>query len=257
MKKSLAILLEGLVDYAGLFPPAALSMQDAVRNYARYQEGPFSRALGRFVVPLERVAEVPDGFPLSILGIDERTFGEATHEVKATSSEEVERIAAIARGRTVYVEIVDLILLDAIARLGLRAKIRTGGVTVEAFPTPERIAQFLCAAREKGVAFKATAGLHHPLRCVRPLTYEPDAPTGTMHGFLNVFLAAAMPEHAEEVLETSGPGSFVFDDEGVMWRGIRVTNDALVALRRDAAISFGSCSFEEPIDDLRALGWID
>lgn len=257
MKKSLEVLLDGLIDYAGLFPPAALSMQDAVRNYARYREERFSRALGRFVVPLERVGEVPEEFPLSILGIDERQFGDASHEVKAASREEVEQLGAMANGRTVYVEIVDLGLLDTIARLGLRAKIRTGGVTADAFPTPEKIAAFIRAARAHRVAFKATAGLHHPLRCVRPLTYEPAAPTGTMHGFLNVFLAAALPEEADEVLQTSDPSEFGFDDEGVSWRGLRVTTDALAAMRREFAISFGSCSFEEPIDDLRALGWVD
>ena len=71
MTKSLRALLEHLIDYAGLFPPAALSMQDAVRNYARYREGEYAWALGPFIVPKERAAEVPREFPLSILGIDE------------------------------------------------------------------------------------------------------------------------------------------------------------------------------------------
>ncbi|HEX7807360.1 MAG TPA: hypothetical protein VF608_01500, partial [Thermoanaerobaculia bacterium] len=106
------------------------------------------------------------------------------------------------------------------------------------------------------VAFKATAGLHHPLRCVRPLTYEPNAPTGLMHGFVNVFLAAAMIEDAEAILEERDASAFAFDDDGASWRDRRVSTEALEKLRSHCAISFGSCSFEEPIDDLRALHWL-
>jgi hypothetical protein len=244
---SLHALLEGLIDYAGLFPPAALSMQDAVRNYARYREGEYAWALGRFVVPADRAHEVPPEFPLSVLGVD---------EVKAASAEDVARIAREAAGRTVYVEIVDLALLDAIAEHRLRAKIRTGGVTVDAFPPIGDIARFLRACKAKRVTFKATAGLHHPLRCVKPLTYASGAPTGTMHGFLNVFLAAALLEHANAILAEEDAGAFAFDEEGAAWRGHRVSTQELRTMRRELATSFGSCSFEEPIGDLRALGWL-
>ena len=247
MKQSLHVLLEGLIDYAGLFPPAALSMQDAVRNYARYREGEHAFALGRFVVPQERASEVPHDFPLSVLGVD---------EVKAASREDVERIARAANGRTVYVEIADVALLDAIAEHGLRAKIRTGGITADAFPAIGSIAQFLRACRERNVAFKATAGLHHPLRCVKPLTYETNAPTGTMHGFLNVFLAAALLDQAEDVLREDDPHAFTYDDDGVSWRAHRVTTTELATMRKTFATSFGSCSFEEPIGDLEELGWL-
>lgn len=245
--RSLRTLLTGLIDYAGLFPPAALTMQDAVRNYARYRHGELAWALGKFVVQQERAKEVPAEFPLSILGID---------EVKAASVDDLEAIANNAHGRIVYVEITDLSLFDALRGRGLRAKIRTGGLTEDAFPTPQRIAAFLRACKERGVAFKATAGLHHPLRCVRPLTYEPNAPTGLMHGFINVFLAAAMLDDAEAILEERDASAFAFDDDGATWRDRRVSTEALASLRRDFAISFGSCSFEEPIADLRALGWL-
>src|SRR6185436_2132053 len=72
--RSLRVLLADLIDYAGLFPPAALSMQDAVRNYARYAEGEHAWMLGKFVVPEARRAEVPAEFPLSVLGVDEVPF---------------------------------------------------------------------------------------------------------------------------------------------------------------------------------------
>lgn len=242
MTKSLRVLLEHLIDYAGLFPPAALSMQDAVRNYARYRDGDHAWALGKFVVPQARASEVPAEFPLSILGVD---------EVKATTEEEV-----AAFPPDVYVEIADVQLLGAIKTHGQRAKIRTGGITADAFPAVDNVAGFLRACKAAGVAFKATAGLHHPLRCVKPLTYEPNAPTGTMHGFLNVFLAAAMLDHAEEILAERDAHAFTFDDDKVTWRGHSVTTEELATMRREFAISFGSCSFEEPIDDLKELGWL-
>lgn len=239
---SLRALLDHLIDYAGLFPPAALTMQDAVRNYARYRDGEYAWALGKFVVPQARASEVPAEFPLSVLGVD---------EVKATTEEE---IAAFPPG--VYVEISDLALLDAIRRHGQRAKIRTGGITPDAFPAIGNVAEFLRACKAKGVAFKATAGLHHPLRCVKPLTYEPNAPLGTMHGFLNVFLAAALLDHADGILAENDPRAFAFDDDGASWRGHRVSTEEIAAVRRDFATSFGSCSFEEPIHDLKELGWL-
>ncbi len=245
--RSLRTLLANLVDYAGLFPPAALPMREAVRNYACYRDGADAWALGKFVVQQERAPEVPSDFPLSVLGVD---------EVKASSADEVANIARQSQGRIVYVEITELSLLDAIRDHGVRAKIRTGGLTEDAFPTAERIAAFLRACRERNVAFKATAGLHHPLRCVRSLTYEPNAPTGLMHGFVNVFLAAALLDDAERILEERDPAAFAFDDDGASWRDRRVSTGELASLRRDFAISFGSCSFEEPLGDLRALGWL-
>ena len=236
MKQSLRVLLERLIDYAGLFPPAALTMQDAVRNYARYRDGDHSWALGKFIVPKERVPEVPPEFPLSILGIDEVKTGDLTACKPGT-----------------FIETTDLSLIPELKRRGLRAKIRTGGVTEDAFPSPEAVAAFIRACKREGVAFKATAGLHHPLRCVRPLTYEPNAAVGTMHGFLNLFLAAAMIEDAEAILGETDPRAFTFDDGGVTWRDRRVTTDELKSMRQFAT-SFGSCSFEEPIEDLKELG---
>lgn len=256
MTRSLRALLERLVDYAGLFPPAALSMQDAVRNYARYSDGEHAWALGKFIVPEARVKEVPAEFPLSVLWTGGSLKRGESLEARANSVQEVEDLSAKAEGRVVYVEIVQTALIASIARAGLRAKIRTGGLTGEAFPAVRNVAEFLRTTRAAGVAFKATAGLHHPLRCVKPLTYEPNAPTGMMHGFVNVFLAAAMLEHAEGILAEADAAAFAFTDQGASWRDHFVSTEALVAMRRDFAISFGSCSFEEPIADLRELGWL-
>jgi len=115
----------------------------------------------------------------------------------------------------------------------------------------------LCADRD--VAFKATAGLHHPLRSVHRFTYEPESPSGVMHGFINVFLAAAFlragmdRKLAVEVLEERSSQAFHFDADGIGWRQHRLSRNEIAAARRNFAISFGSCSFTEPIDDLRSL----
>ena len=113
-----------------------------------------------------------------------------------------------------------------------RAKVRTGGLTPEAFPAPADLARFLYRCATARVPFKATAGLHHPIRSVQRCTYEPDSPTALMHGFVNVFLAAALLWHggsagdAIATLEEESPGAFHFDDEGVEWHAHRLTRGA-------------------------------
>src|SRR5437868_3433140 len=159
LARSAEALLTHLIDYAGLFPPAALPMADAVRNYASYRDGESAWMLGRFVVPAENAPAVPGGFPLSVLGM----FDNDVLELKAASRDEVARIAEEANGRTIYVEVTELDLLDDLARHGLRAKIRTGGVTPGAFPPASYVANFLRRCAERGLPFKATAGLHHPV----------------------------------------------------------------------------------------------
>jgi hypothetical protein len=149
--------------------------------------------------------------------------------------------------------------IAAVASCRQRAKIRTGGETADKFPAPESVIEFitLCAAAK--VPFKATAGLHHPLRSTHRLTYQPDSPSGIMHGFLNVFLAAAYVRAgletalALELLKEQAAGAFQFDSNEVSWRGHTLGAHDLSLARRDFAISFGSCSFTEPVDDLRSL----
>ncbi len=244
-------LFRGLIDYAGLFPPAALPMEEAVRNYDAYRRGDYAWMLGRFIVPLARVDEVPSDFPLSVLVSGAPAPPPAGEGARAPLDVIETKEIVEPKGRTVYVEGV---AISELAARGLRAKIRTGGVTADAFPSAETIGKFIRECRDHNVAFKATAGLHHPLRCVKPLTYESNAPTGTMHGFVNAFIAAAIPDRAEEVLMSTA-SDFRFDRDGVHWRDVKLTRDD-IAFMRTRAISFGSCSFEEPIADLKELGWL-
>lgn len=292
-KKSVRALLAGIVDYAGLFPPSQLSMAQAVANYAAYQKSDYRWMLGRFVVPVTRLDEfavgaheffsgASDVWRLSVLASEDiydtvRRVEEFNHahaaravcdalEVKAQTAYEIKEIAAATTpALKTYFEIpVSAQLGDLISTLavyGQRAKIRTGGTIESAFPPIEQIVKFMRVCLAANVPFKATAGLHHPLRAVKPLTYERDAPEGTMNGFLNVFLAAALlqqgyqPRLIGELLREKRADNFLFNDNGVLWRQEHFLNSvALENLRARSAISFGSCSFVEPIEDLQEIG---
>ena len=241
-----------LIDYAGLFPPAALPMQQAVENYARYRASPEAWMLGRFVLPANRLPEFerwcPQRFPLSLLLASPAELPPARDsivsvELKATHDAQIQPIPGIET----YFEIADLSLIPVIAHRGARAKIRAGGVTIDAFPPARFIADFLATSAAHRVPFKATAGLHHALRCHRPLTYSADSPSGWMFGFLNVFIAAALAWKGVKSSELES----VLMEESLVDHGLSESD--LATARRDFAISFGSCSFDEPVADLTAL----
>jgi hypothetical protein len=147
----------------------------------------------------------------------------------------------------------------AVATNRRRAKVRTGGETADKFPTAHQVVRFIRQCAATRVAFKATAGLHHPLRSAHNFTYQPESPSGIMHGFINVFMAAAFlaagmdDELAVQLLDEQDPKAFQFDPEGIKWRAHRLTNSEMAETRANFAISFGSCSFMEPVDDLIAL----
>ena len=143
------------------------------------------------------------------------------------------------------------------------AKIRTGGVTAGAFPLPLEVAQFIVACARADVPFKATAGLHHPVRGSARLTYEKDSAACTMHGFVNLFLCAAMVrvkgldvERAETMLCDEDSARFKFSEDLIVWHGHGIETAQLAKVRETFALSFGSCSFDEPMADLAKLGWL-
>ena len=152
--------------------------------------------------------------------------------------------------------------IAAIAGNQAAAKIRCGGVTPDLYPSTGDIARFMHACSSADVAFKATAGLHHPIRAEHALTYEPDSPRGVMHGFVNVFVAGAFVrtikgfdlETTIAVLEETDASNFVFTDDSVSWKDVSLPVAAFAQVRESFATSYGSCSFDEPRADLKALG---
>jgi hypothetical protein len=289
-------LLRHSIDYAGLFPPAGLGMREAVDNFARYVSDRSSWALGRFVVPAQRLGEfeaaaqphlTQPGSPSwrlsALLAADlERDLSAVTDfnrrsesrgnavavidsvELKAESAAAVQyALDRVPRHLQAYIEIPiagdpgDLIRL--INRRGSRAKVRTGGTEPGAFPPTADLARFIVSCVRTAVPFKATAGLHHAFRAEYPLTYAPDSPRGTMFGFLNLFLAAAFvrlgldQRSAEHVLEEGSLEAFQIEENAISWHGHRVTLSDLEQTREQVMVSFGSCSFIEPLQELYAL----
>jgi hypothetical protein len=285
-------LLSGIVDYAGLFPPAALDMPAVVRNYADYRHDPDAWMLGRLVVPSSRLDELtlelralpPDDgqWPIACLvgadfARDLETVDAFNEELAAVAHIDTlegkfatpvaitTAAAAVGRRFALFAEVpIDsdpLPLLQAIAAAGVNAKIRTGGVTPDAFPAASDVVRFMRRCAELDVPFKATAGLHHPLRAEHRLTYAPDAPRGTMYGYLNVFLTAALLAELTDVeavalLDERDPAALVVTRDVIRWRDHELRADQASAARERVASSFGSCSFREPVDDLRSLSFI-
>lgn len=294
VKESVRTLLSEIVDYAGLFPPSQLSMPEAVINYATYRNSNYNWMLGRFVVPVSRLGEFLESaedfismdagryWRLSVLSGEDvyetvrqiEDFNAAnaprivcdTLEVRASTESKIENTSnALPSNVKAYCEIPNderlPDLISALAINGQRAKIRTGGITPEDFPPIKAIIRFIRTCLAANVPFKATAGLHHPLRCYKPLTYEANAPEAIMNGFLNLFLATAFarygfkPALLEEILEDEFEESYDFDETGVTWRREHFLNNSqLRRAREQNIISFGSCSFEEPIADLQEIG---
>jgi len=286
----LQALLPGLIDYAGLFPPAALSMPDAAAEYARQLSGPDAWVLGRFVVPAARLAELAAARrgtappqPWSVSALAGPAWAEDAEriqawragdelvidalEFKAASAAEADTaLAQLGRSQLCYLEVPvqadPLELLRHLAGLGLRAKIRTGGVTQGQFPAAADVVRFLERCHQLTLAFKATAGLHHPLTGEYRLTYEPGSAKGRMFGFLTLFAAAAAvrerwpSEVVERLLEEESGQVLRFDEAGLHWRDRLIPASSLAQLRSSSAIAFGSCSFTEPLTDLRGLGYL-
>lgn len=312
MTESLRTLMAGLIDYAGLFPPAKLAMAPSAEAFGRSLMGEHAWMLGRFICPASRLREfsqaasalMPGTFATS--GYREHAAGEPWRlsviidgelrqdlatidafnnhhqlehhglcfadaiELKVAKAEQIDRaIDAIPDSIHPFFEFPPEVVgsgdcrgfVAALAGHGASAKIRTGGIAPDAFPAPRAVAEFMLACCGAGVSFKATAGLHHPVRAEYPLTYDPNPPCATMHGFLNVFIAATFilshridSERATAVLNERQADQFRFTDEGVRWNGLFAEVAQIARAREAFCLSYGSCSFDEPVADLQRLG---
>ncbi len=310
----LRILLAGIIDYAGLFPPAGLAMDKTVANFAEYKRWPESWMLGRLVVPASRLQEFPEALAAtnnsskqwqisalvpgcmpdaaaqsqavrSLVDFNSTQNGPAVVdaiECKADSVDSLRKsLDVMPAGIRVFWELPlnDQLepLIQALAGLkkgsngsaastepGLNcAKIRTGGVQPEMIPSLGEVARFIHLCATNRVTLKATAGLHHPVRSEQALTYTPDSQRAVLHGFLNVFLAATAAwsrkagiAEIEDVLLAGHQESFILKSNELGVGEFEFTGDELARTRREFAISFGSCSFAEPIDDLQNMDWL-
>lgn len=248
---ALRALVENLFDYAGTFPPAGLDVQSAARNYEAYQRNEYAWMLRYMVISsadLEHVQPSLDG-NLSVLAEKD--------DARAAAIETKSEVQA--GGKPVYWEVTPGVEgdLDRIKAAGCFAKIRTGSVKPDGIPSTEAVAEFISECAQRKLAFKATAGLHHPIRAEYALTYEKDAPQAVMHGFLNVMVASAFAWHGEldiePILQETDAHKFEFGDE-LKWNGKALSAEEVKAARKDFMHAIGSCSFDEPVQELKALG---
>jgi len=264
----LQALLSELIDHAALFPPASMDMPEAMEADRRARAGEHAWMLGRFICPASRLGELPRGAPrLSVVLDGGEGDLEAVHDARL-SGREVELVEAridpawipdtqelvrakLGEGVRAFWELAPgrglrgAVAAVREARAG--AKIRCGGAS--AAPPVEAVAEFVAACRDAGVPFKATAGLHHAIRA------------GDAHGFLNV-LAAAVFAYAEgleanelvPLLAEEDPAAFTVDAGGLAVREHRADAEQIAEARRDLFVAYGSCSFDEPVEDLIGLG---
>ena len=241
-------MLAGLIDHAAMFPPARMSLSDALDEDRRARESRYDWMLGRFVLPAASVAELPaEPPPLSVVlkGIDDAELVAGADGVEAVElvlpsarPSSAELVAAYRALRPLEVETYFELVFDdgwrdnvpaaigAVAAIGGRVKLRCGGAAI---PSVEQVGLVIACCREAGVPFKATAGLHHPVR------------RGEEHGFLNLLAAATGPlARLEEVLAEEDASALEVSEGG-----------------REAFVSFGSCSWSEPVDGLRELGMLE
>lgn len=319
--KSVEALIYKLIDYAGLFPPAKLPLNEALPNYLKYLIGEYSRMLANFIIPAKMMGELndlikstgaADNLHFSVLGSSGKTEQEFLNNLKNDIKEwktfltnnpgamtkfyevklPIEVIAtqkAAEIGRfigSVSEEITgsfgdDVILFfeatpeegtttdewktdtDAVIE-GIKMhnltqnnagyKLRTGGVTASAFPLPEQVAFAIRHCLNRQIPMKCTAGLHHPVR-----HFNEEVRT-RMHGFINIFGAGAIAirhniseNEMIKMLEEEDPNAFEFTDDSFVWDKYKVSVEDIQYSRESLLISYGSCSFDEPIEDLQKL----
>ncbi len=140
------------------------------------------------------------------------------------------------------------------SRYGL--KLRTGGVVPDSIPKSEQVAGFICACRDAGIRFKATAGLHHPF-------YHYSETVGAdMHGFLNVIVGAMLAHSEMWTAETLADFlqlrtfDVIASHDGIAVGNHALTSATITRLRDEFFVSFGSCNFDEPWEDLVDLGLV-
>ena len=298
--------LDGLIDYAGLFPPASLAVPEAVAEYRQAGDGRHAALLGGFICPASRLNDLAgaltqvmapgdrpfdvnvilDGAPSTAVGLAQSFDAHMGAAASIVACEvappdparpnpaALERLAiaalAVAQDHRVYLEVpvagqpagqveaTVAAIADLNRRSGrLAAKVRTGGLDADAFPSTDELAGFIDACGRRDVAFKATAGLHHPRR-------HHDTDLGVeRHGFLNLLLAASLSlegaERAtlEAALSDADPSSITLTAAGLRWDDTPISVATLRSVRSRRFPSFGSCSFDEPVADLIALEMLE
>jgi hypothetical protein len=276
-----SITFRGLFDDASLFPPASLTMIDAIAGHLRHQAAWYSDMSGPFVCADTRLAPLsaamtaagvaeldlalvlPSGAD-SLGAATDAVFGDPRLRLRAVevpvaepSDAGVKSLAAALDrtplvGATAFMEIpvahVNADALRIAADHRYQVKLRTGGTTAEAFPDEKTLAQALMALAGERQAFKCTAGLHHAVR-------HQAADTGfEHHGFLNVILAVAAA--LDDASAASVEAQLAETRTDAVAARVAGLDEDQVAGVRSLFTSLGTCSTDEPVTDLVTLGLV-
>lgn len=282
-------LLSGMVDYAGGFPPAKLELHTAMATYARHHA--LNQAmLGRFVLPAARLREFTElvshftvqSWSLSVVlstqteveieqiyALQNPAIAIKALEFPVFPADQIDRLCRLVPVGTESFFEIPLhqpleVYLSALHRAKVFAKIRTGGITPDAIPSIHQLTHFLLACAQYPLPFKATAGLHHLLRGKYRLTYNANSAIAPMHGFLNLAIATVLvywqkigQDELAELLGDSVITSFQIQDDHLLWRSQHQQYSLSLAeiqtARQHFFRSFGSCSVQEPLDELAAF----
>mgnify|MGYP006283524335 CR=1 FL=1 len=318
---SLRTLLDDILDYAGLLPPAALSLPQALHNYADYRDDPEAWLLSRFVLPVRQLSDLaphqglfshgppfrfsvlgtggpdPDAFldafardldviddfdadyggrsqvdvmevplPPAAIGDDQQAlesfFNEVDRRLIQTGTAKLDLFlelpmqpSAVDGLPALCAAVAEHNSQQAVpARSTMGLKVPCGGREPSDVPPADALAALIVSCREAGVPFKAATGLQHPIR------HYDDGLDTEMHGFVNLFAAAVLaaehqldPEHVETILREETANNFRFEKEGFSWRNLSASLDGIRHTREHLALSFSSCSYEDPVDRLRDI----
>lgn len=246
-------LLRGLLDDAAIFPPGNAPLTQALAAHVAHLHSPYAAVVGPLVVRAADLASVGEVEVAVVAGLDgaHAAVSSAGDRLRAlevvlpprAETAEVRSLASL--GVDVFVEVPRderrTAVIAELAATGLRAKLRTGGLEADLFPTIPELAAAIAAVVEAGVPFKATAGLHHAVRHTDPVTgFE-------HHGFLNLLLATARAQAGRSLADVAA--ALASRDDGAVARAAL----ALPPSVREAFRSFGTCSIREPLDDLAHL----
>jgi len=284
-----------LIDYAGLFPPAALPLPEAISNFHAYIHDSDSWMLGPFVIPASRLSELKpykalfnDKYPLRLSVIFTK-FEEIETEMEAilhfletyktagtiqaiefplptlVNYSFLENLEKQTGSYPIYCEMkgtndqflntldtIHSINQKSLKRIGI--KMRMGGITANLFPTVNQASFVIHECQKRELPLKFTAGLHHPIR-----QYRTEVKT-RMHGFVNVFTASIMAYSRsvntatiQAILHDEDPTNFSFTTDSLSWRDLTVSSAEIIKARSFFAASYGSCSFNEPREELGEL----
>ncbi len=300
--KSLKIFLNKLIDYAGLFPPANLNLNKALKKYREYIECDDSWIMSQFVIHLNDLENISkddmeifnDNFQLDFSVLSENLENDIeklnqfknqfsnkvkfsgletlicqsddlynlltstnitiqNNNLKLSSFFELSYDKNWLKGMFIAVKTISK--FNKLNKTNFGFKLRCGGIKANMFPDSNLVSNTILNCIKDNVPMKFTAGLHHPFR------HFDDNINTKIYGFFNIFIGAMLAQkykfkcsQLNQILLDENEYSFIFYEDKIKWKNFHITNDEIKQFRKSQFISFGSCSFDEPREDLIKLG---